>query len=88
VPPFRASWRIATKLIWDGGSERSLPCAGLGPCVPSKHPSLNPGRALTVCKIGTLSDFDNVTVRIADVAPYLAILGYRLGDEFGTSTFP
>jgi hypothetical protein len=47
-----------------------------------------PGRALTVREVGALSDFDNVTVRIADVAAYLAVLGYRLRDELGSSTFP
>jgi hypothetical protein len=46
------------------------------------------GRALTVGEIGALSDFDNVTVRIADVAAYLAVLGNRLRDELGSSTFP
>ncbi len=50
-----------------------------------------PGLALTVLtvhEIGALSDLDNVTVRIADVAANLAVLGYRFGDEFGSSTFP
>jgi hypothetical protein len=46
------------------------------------------GRALTVGEIGALSDLDNVAVRIADVAAYLAVLGYGLRDEFGPSTFP
>lgn len=50
--------------------------------------ALQRGRALTVREFGALSDFDNVTVRIPDVASYLAILGDRLGDEFGSSTFP
>src|SRR5260221_398338 len=36
---------------------------------------------LTVRDVGALSDFDNVTVRIADVAAYLAVLGDRLRDE-------
>ena len=43
---------------------------------------------LTVGEIGTLPDFDDVTVRIADVAANLAVLGNRLGDEVGSSTFP
>ena len=47
-----------------------------------------PGRVLPVGEIGTLSDLDNVTVRIADVAANLAVLGYRLRDELGSSTFP
>ena len=55
-----------------------------------KSSNPNPIRAerLTVCEIGALSDFDNVAVRIADVAAYLAVLGYRLRDELGSSTFP
>ena len=48
----------------------------------------HPGRALTVREVGALSDFDNITVRIADVAAYLAVLGDRLRDELGSSTFP
>jgi len=35
------------------------------------------GRALTVLEIGALSDLDDVTVRIADVAANLAVLGNR-----------
>ena len=46
------------------------------------------GRALTVREVGALSDLDNVTVRVADVAAYLAVLGNRLRDELGPSTFP
>ena len=41
----------------------------------------HPGRALTVGEIRALSDFDNVTVRIADVAADLAVLGDRRRDE-------
>src|SRR5580704_6633427 len=46
------------------------------------------GLASTVCEISALSDLDNVTVRIADVAANLTVLGYRLRDELGSSTFP
>ena len=35
-----------------------------------------------------LSDLDDVTVRIADVAACLAVLGDRLRDEIRSSTFP
>src|ERR1700720_1252902 len=49
---------------------------------------LFPGRALTVRELGALSDFDDITVRIADVAANLAVLGYWLRDELGSSTFP
>jgi hypothetical protein len=40
------------------------------------HPNSRP--ALTVLEIRALSDLDDVTVRIADVAAYLAVLGYWL----------
>src|SRR5579862_6134424 len=43
---------------------------------------------LTVGEGSALSDLDNVTVRIADVAADLAVLGYWFGDELGSSTFP
>src|ERR1700741_3329193 len=46
------------------------------------------GRALTVRERGALSNLDDITVRIADVAANLAVLGYRLRDELGSSTFP
>src|SRR5579872_914433 len=38
-------------------------------------------RVLTVLEGGALPDLDNITVRIADVAANLAVLGYRLRDE-------
>src|SRR5579862_5398240 len=41
--------------------------------------------ALTVDLVGALSDFDDIAVRIADVAAYLAVLGYRRRDELGAS---
>src|SRR5277367_3008197 len=41
--------------------------------------------SLTVPEGGALSDLDNVTVRIAYVAANLAVLGYGLGDELGSS---
>ncbi len=48
----------------------------------------NPGRASALREVGALSDLDNVTVRIADVAANLARLLLRLRDELGSSTFP
>ena len=48
----------------------------------------HPDQALTVREIGALPDLDNVTVRITDVAANLAVLGDRLRDELGSSTFP
>src|ERR1700680_4664387 len=50
--------------------------------------SMPSSRALTVLELGALSDLDNITVRIADVAANLAVLGYWLRDELGSSTFP
>jgi hypothetical protein len=46
------------------------------------------GRALTVCKVCALSDLDNISVRIADIAARLPVLGDRLCDELRSSTFP
>ena len=48
----------------------------------------HPGWALTVLEIGTLSDLDNVAVRIADVAPDLAVFGYWWRNELGSPAFP
>ena len=45
-------------------------------------------RWLTVGEVGALSDLDDVTVGIADIAANLAVLGDRLRDEIGSSTFP
>ena len=39
-------------------------------------------------EVDALSDLDNVTVRIADVAANLAVPFLRLGDELGSSTSP
>ena len=49
---------------------------------------LFPGRASAVREVGTLSDLDDISVRIADVAARLAVFGDRLRDEVGSSTFP
>jgi hypothetical protein len=51
------------------------------------HDRLPPG-SLTVCHVCALSDLDNISVRIADVAACLAVLGNRLRDELRSSTFP
>ena len=48
----------------------------------------NPGRALTVCEVCALSDLDNVSVRISDIAARLAVLGNRRRYELCSSTFP
>ena len=47
-----------------------------------------PRQALTVSEGGALSNLNDVTVRIADVAANLAVLGYRLRYELGASTLP
>ena len=49
---------------------------------------LFPGRELTVGEGSALSDLDNVTVKIADVAANLAVLGDRFSDELGAPTLP
>jgi hypothetical protein len=47
-----------------------------------------PGRASTVRLVGALSDLDDITVRIADVAADLAVLGDWRRDELRSSTLP
>ena len=47
-----------------------------------------PRPPLTVRQVGALSNLDNVSVRIADVAAYLAVLGDRLREELRSSAFP
>jgi len=46
------------------------------------------GRASAVHQVGALSNLDNISVRIADVAARLAVLRDWLGDELRSSTFP
>src|SRR5580704_5627612 len=47
-----------------------------------------PRRALTVFEGRALSDLDDVTVRVADVAANLAVLGNRRREELGSPAFP
>jgi hypothetical protein len=54
----------------------------------TKSKSTHPGQASTVRKICALTNLDDISVRIADVAADLAVLGQRLRDELGSSTFP
>ena len=63
---------------------------GLGEAKSTQRFNLCPvrARALTVGQVSALSDFDDIAVRIADVAAYLAVLGYRLGDKLRASIFP
>ena len=73
---------------WDVTSEGKRPTSAKGRYGPRDMRAPALGRALTVLELGALSDLDNVTVRIADVAARLAVLRDRLGDELGSSTFP
>ncbi len=52
------------------------------------HPASYPGRGLTIGEIGALSDFDDIAVRIADVAANLPVFCDRGSEELGSSTFP
>jgi hypothetical protein len=45
-------------------------------------------QGLTVLEGGALSDLDNITVRIADVAANLAVLGDRFREKLGSPTLP
>src|SRR5580704_5338832 len=69
----------------NGGVSRLL---RLGPDSPWTVRMLFRGRASPVLEVGALSDLDNVSVRIADVAANLAVLGNRFREELGSSTFP
>jgi hypothetical protein len=85
------SWRYAftTPIIWKKLARRhSERPTKNSACCHRRPASLRPVRALTVREVGTLSDFDDIAVRIADVAADLAVLGYRRRDELGSSTFP
>jgi hypothetical protein len=62
--------------------------AELGNNSPGTMRMLFPGRASTVREVGALSDLDNISVRIADVAARLPVLGDRLREELRSSTFP
>ena len=61
---------------------------------PNAHPQAlkfasRSGRASAVREVGlTLSDLDDVAIRVADIAARLAVLILRLGDELGAPTFP
>jgi hypothetical protein len=52
------------------------------------HGSELADQASTLREVGALSDLDDISVRIADVAANLAVLGDRLCDELRTATFP
>src|ERR1700728_1107267 len=52
------------------------------------NPTCSAGRASTVRKICALSDLDDISVRIADVAANLAVLRDRLCDELRAPTSP
>src|SRR5580693_6911629 len=69
---------------WPDTTARKAPSGRPQPFRSASHP----GRVLTVDQVRALSDLDDVTVRIADVAANLAVLRYWLRDELGSSTFP
>ena len=46
------------------------------------------GRELSVSKVCALSDLDNISIRVADVAARLAVLWDRRRDELRSSTRP
>src|ERR1700733_7974144 len=46
-------------------------------CARCSHGAIMSSGALTVLELGALSDLDDITVGIADVAANLAVLGYR-----------
>ena len=48
---------------------------------------LFPGRASAVREVGALSNLNNISVGIADVAARLAVFGDWLRDELRSSTF-
>src|SRR5579862_4089238 len=50
--------------------------------------NIHPRRTLAVLERRALSDLDNVTVRIADVAANLAVLGNRRREDLGSPAFP
>ena len=85
-------WLAATALVILAVTRRMSFHAVLSrPSIPTVHSSVRmffPGRASAVREVGALSDLDNISVRIADVAARLAIFGDRLRDEVRSSTFP
>src|ERR1043166_5833771 len=60
----------------------------MGPVPYWTRSSPCPLQALTVFEGGALSDLDDVTVWVADVAADLAVLGNRFREKLGSPTFP
>src|SRR5277367_4379865 len=81
------SARLARSATTNPLDERIQGYQGIGRIRGAESASY-PRRALTVLQGGALSDLDNVTVRIADVAANLAVFGDRWREELGSSTFP
>ena len=81
VPPMLVLLSVSERVTFQGKVGRSGD-ESIGRTPPQSD------RTLTVDLVGALADFDDVTVRIADVATYLAVFGYRRRDELGSSAFP
>src|SRR5579863_8041571 len=73
----------AATVIIASTSTASYPLKSLG-----RSPTSCPLRDLAVLKRRALSYLDDVTVRIADVAANLAVLGNRRREELGSTAFP
>jgi hypothetical protein len=83
-----ADGRRATCTMLSTSTARERPVYGSTTTRSGTMRMLFPGRASAVREAGTLSDLDDISVRIADVAARLAVFGDRLGDELRSSTFP
>ncbi len=73
---------------WALAGTRHLPFQEIPRKIPALPGRAFMGRALTVSEVCALSDLDNISVRIADVAPGLAVLGDRRRDELRSPAFP
>jgi len=76
--------RSYTEAVADFARHFNKPPDQLGPEHVREY-QLHPS---AVREVGALSDLDNISVRIADVAARLAVFGDRLRDELRSSTFP
>ncbi len=74
--------------VSEQNSDFSLPRTKTESFMLHPVPAARPGRVLTVREVGALSDSEDITDTITDVAARLAVLGDRLRDELGSSTFP
>jgi transposase-like protein len=70
------------------GWRRLYRAGRLGEAGLAAEANLIPVKASAVREVGALSDLNNISVRIADVAARLAVLRDRLRDELRSSTLP